>query len=329
LTIKGVEGVVRRVILDLADWPQWPDSGLVPTADLYFKRSYWPEFLSQLPVEVRRRVRPLGLSIAADVERERISFPLHAHRARRAKDPDSRRAALRDLLKTFLFKLARKRDAGYALNLDKIPEPNWAVLATEPTVFLHTRLWNPEEHRVRYGRSVDALNRLRVSLVDALQRELGDRFVGGVIPNEYARQVADPRLLTRCPTDFSGYLETMGNSLIAVTERGLHESNGRRLAEYLAAGRCVVGEEMRFRPREAPINGRDLLLFSSVDECVESCIQAMTDPDRAVAIARSGRDYFRKFVDPVTQLLKILEEAGVRLKEESLSKSGPTSPPDF
>src|SRR5439155_9045955 len=101
-------------------------------------------------------------------------------------------------------------------------------------IFFQTRLWQPDST----SDDAEQINLERVTLVRALREAFGTAFIGGMIPTEYAARCF-PDTLTTHPTDRWSYIDLNKRSLIGIYARGLHGSIAFKMAEYLAASKCI------------------------------------------------------------------------------------------
>lgn len=300
------------VCYDMMDWPELAVPEALEPCDVYVKRSVAPDGYPGLSAALAHKIVPWGFSLPATVEFSSHATALYLRRYLDAEGRDEHRVRRRELAKNLAFRALRRVHSGYAIEPYAFPVPDYRVLAETPRVFLQTRLWDPVTTASRHYRSTEQLNRFRVELVRALRQALGDRFVGGVIPSPLAQTMC-PELVTDLGSDFASYFRTMGSCLIAVTEAGIHGSNGARLPELLGAGRCVVSERLVYPPLRAPRDGQEILYFSDVAECVERCLELIAAPERAVAIAKLGHDFYLAETAPAAMARRFLEAAGLRV----------------
>ncbi len=162
-------------------------------------------------------------------------------------------------------------------------------------------------------RAVDrrAVNESRAKVIALLRAELGEQFVGGFIPNDYARK-AYPDLLSPLPTARPDYVRLILDNAICISTAGLYGSNPWKLAEYLAASRAIVSEPLRYRIPE-PIEGT-IAVFNDEWECLLHCRHLLDDHDDLTAAQARSRDYWERFTRP-DQLVgrRLREEAGEEL----------------
>jgi hypothetical protein len=163
------------------------------------------------------------------------------------------------------------------------------------------------------------LNDSRVALVRALRKAFPKHFRGGVIPTKLARE-RYPDALTAEPTRPAGYLAASRESLIGISTRGLHHSVPFKLPEYLAGSKCIVSEPLRNALPDALENGRELLWFRGVDECLEKCEELLRWPERALELRHNAWKYYQKHVAPAAHVRKCLEQVMVGANVDVVAK---------
>ena len=277
---KGRESAA--VAIDLADQPALFHMPDLERAHVYFKRSYWPGEVARLPEHLRRKLRPFGLNNPAI----RVRSALQVLRARRTNG------------------LARwARDARQLLAL---PGPSAFQcrpdVPAEPRVFFQTQLWDPRSN----GEEAEEINEDRANLVIALRAAFGPRFMGGVIPTDFAKAYY-PDLTTPLPSSMRSYPRLLRTPLIAVYCRGLHQSVAFKMSEYLGASRCIVGHRPTAELPAPLVDGTHYLGFGTADECIAQCEQLLARPNEAAGMRRENWDYYQANVEPSVHLLSILE----------------------
>jgi hypothetical protein len=137
------------------------------------------------------------------------------------------------------------------------------------------------------GRRLDELNDRRAQLVRALREAFGSRFRGGLIPTPLAKE-AYPDCISNLPTTQAAYLEEVKQAQIGVVPRGLHGSVPWKLAENLAASRCVVSESWTVSLPPPLESGTNVLWFEHVEECLASIDHLLSHPRAAAAMQRAN-----------------------------------------
>jgi len=278
-------GSSREIAIDLADQRSLVHMPDLEAVDVYYKRSFSPENLAHLQHELSSKIRPFGLnnptSSLAPV------WPLLS--ARRASG-----VSLRQLATDARQLLALPSPSAFEC------EPG---VAAQPTVLFQTRVWEPAGDPL-----TTAINEERVMLVAELRKAFGARFVGGIIPSDYARKHF-PEALTTLECSMRAYARLLRGPLVAIYCRGLHDSVGFKMAEYLAASRAIVGNRPTAvlpRPLE---EGTHYLGFGTPEECVAQCTRLLEDAELAQTMRRSNWDYYLDQVEPSALLINRIEEA--------------------
>jgi hypothetical protein len=137
---------------------------------------------------------------------------------------------------------------------------------------------------------------------------LGDQFVGGFVPDAYARQHY-PDCVAPEKLDQNAYMQLVRSSRICIYSRGLRDSPAFKLGEYLAGSRCIVSQ--RFKTElSAPLeDGRDVLFFDTAEELVEKCRLLLNDTELQQRLSKGARTYYQQHVKPRQRVLQIFREA--------------------
>ena len=276
----------RAIAIDLADQRELFSIADVEEVDVYFKRSFWPAAIAGLPEQLRAKVRPFGLNHpTVSVE---AGLQLLSARVRTGRDW---RGFARD-----------------ARQLLALPDPQSFEcppdVAAEPLVLFQTRVWPP----VSDDPTVPVLNEERVQLVRALRKAFGRRFLGGIVPSEFACRHF-PDVITRLPFSMRSYARLLKRPLVGVYSRGLHESIAFKLSEYLAASRCIVAEMPEGVLPQPLVEGENYLGFAGAEQCVAQCERILSGPTEAGDMRRLNWQYYCSQVEAGAQLLRTIEQA--------------------
>lgn len=267
-----------RIGLDVFDRRDVFGRNSLESCDLYFKRSYHLTEIRGLPVELRNKVLPFGCTYPCRSTRgeSRLAAALGSEMAR----------ALDDYTDTVPTKL-----------YEQGPEAS-----VEPVVVFQTRVWAPSET----SDDVDRLNHFRTQLLRSLRKAFPGRFRGGLVPYPYARRHY-PDLLTTEAIDAPDYIQFSRRTLIAISTTGLHHSVPFKLAEYMAASRCIVSEPLR-NTFPTPLTADDQYVeFTTPEGCIEQCDRILSDTAFANALRMSAWDYFQRELRPARHMANILE----------------------
>lgn len=297
LEVEDVEtGQVRRVCFDYSDKSNVFDVNRLKLCDMYLKRSYYQPDVDKLQPELRNRVVPLGLIYACRSSHDRAPIQralgyYFAHKLMARQPLGSVQS-----LYTTLGYLKRYFQSPVVSGFEASPDQD-AI----PTVLYQTRLFDQTSDET-------GVNEWRVSIIRALREALGDRFVGGLIPTDFAKEHY-PDLLSTHGTERKSFVAMIKRSLIAVYTRGVHHSIAWKFGEYLAAAKCVVAEPPRNKLPVALEQGKHYLPFTSPEECVEACARLLENPQLASEMRVNNYNYYRAEVVPSTRVFKCLTHA--------------------
>lgn len=304
-------GKGRNVCFDLFDGCEISSIQRLRLCDVYFKRSFSEQSLSKLDSIDRAKVHPYGLNheCRSINERQILRRLIIFHLSRRTlfKNPGRFINHLAtEIVRYFLLKLNID-----VFNLKPISCYEFLVKPgepAEPTILFQTRLWSSHETpRISESR-LNELNDMRVKTVRILKNKFAGRFIGGLIPTDYARQYY-PDLLAVEKTNRRDYLNLVKRCLICVTSTGLHDSIGFKLPEYLAASRCIVSEPINFQLPVSLKEGGNYLSYRTPEECVEACEKILSNSKFADQMRQDNYEYYLEEVLPPKLLFKRLNTA--------------------
>ncbi len=298
-------GPVIRLCFDMADHAELQSFDGLARCHLYFKRSYLRSRIDELPHRLRSRVVPYGLNFACHGAEEpavaSAAASLAARLAGSARQPVPFVRTLRRLLEAQLIEtpLAGTRFSPVRRSTAFEVAPDAPARCR---VLYQTRLWDLP------GEAVDSMNVQRIEIVRALRDAFGPDFIGGLEPNEVARKRA-PELITRERSNHKAFLGLIRENLIGVASRGLGNSNGWKLPEYLAAARCVVSEPPHFE-LSAPLDpGVHYLPFMTPQECVAACRHLLEHEEDEQAMRQANHRYYMEHVRPISVIGRCVDLA--------------------
>ena len=283
--IQNETRIQRAIAIDLADQSDCFSIADLEQVDVYFKRSLRAP-APELGAQLASKVQPFGLNnpaISLRAALRVLSTRSGTGRSARGLTTDARQ----------LFALPSPRA------FECRPE-----IEAEPSVLFQTRLWPAAKEDA----DVIALNDDRAALVRALRKAFGRRFLGGVIPTEFAR-LHYPDVLTELPFGMRAYPELVKRPLIGVYSRGLHDSISFKMSEYLGASRCIVAHRPEAVLPEPLVDGRNFLLFDELEGCVAQCEYLLSRPQTARYMRAQNWSYYVSQVEPNAHLLRTLNRA--------------------
>jgi hypothetical protein len=240
-----------KVAIELSDFSDLWEMPLLEWCDVYAKRSIHPRHSTAL----QRKIIPFGLVMAS-----------HSRRATGA--------ALAAIAATLPGTLKARLKGIYR----HLATPHWKSFEHRPdqpvddTILFQTRIWEAYD-----APGDEAINEQRISLLRALKREFGRRVAGGVIPTPLAHKLC-PDLITDKPCRQAQYINWAKRPLIGIYFRGLFGSVAFKMAEYLAASKCIVSEPID-NQLTAPLD--HISIYRSNSECLEACERLLSDTSLA------------------------------------------------
>jgi hypothetical protein len=105
------------------------------------------------------------------------------------------------------------------------------------------------------------------------------------------------------------YLKQVTSATIGVYVRGLHNSIAIKMAEYLAAGLCIVSEPIQYEVAVPLVAGVNYLEFRSHEECATQCEWLLSHPVEAERMRTANLNYYAKWVDPKAHVYELLSRS--------------------
>ncbi|MEH3148556.1 MAG: hypothetical protein PGN34_25280 [Methylobacterium frigidaeris] len=271
----------KQIVFDLNDGDIVFEN-LYDSCFLYFKRSYCGKAHAQ-----RSRMLPLGLNYEA--RPPFLSLSAIARSIILSKNPVSR---ARGVLRVLGLPRPYTYDPGKDRHLK-------VLVASVPRVLFLARTWDPAEFDPKYHSHLTRINSQRAACVRGLRRTFGDQFTGGLLPSPHARSMFPDCLVPDdWKTDRRSFLKLVDSHQICVSSSGLHDSTGWKFAEFVAKGRAIVTETMRFQVPGPMADGINYFSFTDTDECIDRCRALMDDPHLRYAMMSANRAYYDGYVAP-------------------------------
>ena len=289
LPVVWVEYGGKTLCYDMLDGYLNPPAMLhwLSRCDVYFKRSY-REDLNAVLLASSPKIRPLGFNYF-------LSWPGNP-----LNDGFWRRLA-----KRFLGHASRDQFTIRSYECS----PNRMSRSEEMRVLYWARLWEPQAGlSAEEAAQREAANSMRLEIVKCLKEAFGSRFLGGLADTPLARDRADSSLL--CPPELAEkgrYLATVKHCDICVATEGLHRSNGWKIAEYIAASRAIVSQELFYAVPGDFLPGQNYLPFRTPRECVECVERLLSNPVMIDRMQMANHRYYEAFLAPIPFVQRTLE----------------------
>jgi hypothetical protein len=266
---------------------------------LYAKRAY----RASVHRAAGARLVPLGLNYSVYTD---CAGSLELARTLRQLEPT--REGARRLAATLLRLVP---GLGGALGLPTVGALRDAPSEAGPAraIFL-ARTWDPLEVPPLPEAAVREMNDLRASCIRLLRARLDGRFLGGFERSAYAlAHYPDCVVNEGLSTRRRDYLRRVRGYAVCVATNGLWDSIGWKFAEYMALGKAIVCEPMKFEVPGELAAGRNFLEFYTPEDCVGRVAGLLECPEARRRMRASNAAYFREFASPDAVVARVLYRA--------------------
>lgn len=214
----------------------------------------------------------------------------------------------------FAIKKIAKKIMGFNsdFNVEKFEDK--PKIPNEKTVLFLTRAWSPfgekNEFKSKVPQSLseerEYLNNFRAESIRQLKRELGEQFLGGFAPSEYAYKNYSDCIVKEDITKRSFFMDRVKNSSVCIASMGLHKSNGWKLGEYIAASKGIVSEQLYYSVPGRFEKEKNYLEFNNELECVEQTLKLVTNDQLLYDMQVQNYTYYHNFLRPNRLILNSL-----------------------
>jgi hypothetical protein len=290
-----------KIAIDLHDLSTLFRQEALEGCDVYLKKSFYPPDVAVYAGKWGHKVIPFGFNMpcTTSASKRMVWRWLTALYTRMVLHSP------REAVAHFRAHLGHYRtwlDGPTMRDFEQLPE-----VAVCPIVVFQARVWSKEEVGPD---NHEFINEQRAAIIRLLKKELGDQFIGGLVPTAYAKQHY-PDILAEAPARRRQFIRWSKRNLIGVYVRGLNYSYGFRFAEHLAASQCIVAHPDGFRnlAPTPPQEGVHYLPFQTPEECLQQCRRLLEDGDLAASMRRANWQYYLQEVEPAQHVWNCLERA--------------------
>ena len=300
-TLGRFEESHLRVVLDnrLTIYYDMHDCGeILPqhreNVDFYFKRSFAADIVSQYPE--KDKIFPFGFNYP--VFRDAFDrFSIARSKLYKGK------MRLKNIVRGIGLTTVSGRHPQDVGNFEDLPN-----FDAEPNVIFMAKIWNPDKIENKTKREeTEQINLERARCIALLRKEFGAKFFGGLVVDDYSQKYFKEFLLpSESISSQKNYLEVLKKYPISVTTKGLCNSNGWKLAEYIALSKAIVSEKLYYQPSGDFAENRNYLRFDTPDECVEKVVKLFEDKSLRDELMQNNFDYYQNFLRPDKLILNTL-----------------------
>lgn len=291
--------------MDLYDIAYYFSDYALSNCTYLFKRNYQTKFVKPIANSYDTKILPVGLSFGTQGENQEHWFNLKwgfivsfiLVRLKIDRNFITRIKKINKTVKRHLAYVTKGRSFSFFMKYQKLS------INTKPTVFYQVRCFPDVE-----STDVKILHNQRSQMIRTLKKELGDSFVGGLVPCKIALDTF-PDCITNNPTDPVSYINLIKSSSICIYTRGLESSPARKLPEYLSQAKCIVSERFETELPVALEHGKHIMYYDTIQECAEICKELINNPEKIKELSFNARAYFEEHIHPrenITRILKIM-----------------------
>lgn len=297
--IKFKNGEIKKLVFDLNDNPYHFGEYALQNTDTYYKRCFQESVVQVFSPEIRSKMKPIGLPFMVRPEQTRDTFKL------------------KSLFYTFkaieIFKLDRyfikriKRFKAKALlnfkgflDTRKVSDFESFEHSVSANIFYQKRLFEDVQNE-----DTNNVNQQRVKIIKVFQNNFPTCFYGGLQKNKLS-VINYPELISNIEGDQHSFLKAMKKCGICIYTKGLMESPGWTLPEFLSQGKCIVAEPLANKIPNELVNGTHLVYFSNDNELIDICRDLLADAEKRTFLGKNARQYYENYVAPTVFFQNLL-----------------------
>lgn len=290
-------GIKVKCIFDLQDSPAIGLPEALPWCDIYFKRSLELETFSGLSKYQEKKLHPFGFNYQVVSSSKAYFFQrFFLEFISRPYNPfvEKNRFHLSNWKE--YFEAVWKPEVSPLLTPQTL-SPSRIKLSNN--ILFQCRLWDPAHMAERNRDDAEKINNQRIELIRRLKTEFGSNFVGGLQHNSFAQRVAPDLLInSKHLADRNAYINLVKKSRVVISSSGLLGSNGWKLGEYVALGKCIISEPIETLLPGTFRSGIHYLQYTGTDECVEKVVNLFRKEAQAEYFMKNTTDYYFDYLAP-------------------------------
>lgn len=275
----------KKIIYDTLDHADIFFEDELKECDYYFKRSFQKIYADKQG----KNIRPLGFNYWVD------------NKFRYQANP-------RILIEYIIRKILKKDNIIH--NYKKFEDlPNLKNGKYE--AILLTNLYDPKAKEVENKQKEEErekINKFRIECIEALRKSYPDKVLAGVKDSIYAQMVAKQYILPKNITKKDNFISIMQSTNICICTKGLHNSNGWRLAEAIASSKCIVTEPLYNEVTGKFEKDKNYYEFRTPEELVEIIGELINNKKKILDMMNKNYEYYNNYLRPDVLILNTIRE---------------------
>lgn len=290
IQIQYMTGLSEKIAFDLNDIPNHFSIYALKKADIYYKRCYQENFVKTLPEEYNIKIRIMGIPFMVrpnelySINKIRLVFYTFKFLEYFKFD--------RLIVKRIkFFKIKALQNFSGFINTRRLSDFNSFNAKVSGNIFYQKRLFDEKSDDVR------KVNKQRVETIRLLKTNFPNNFYGGLQKNKFSESKYSD-LISNIDGNHQVFLNAMRECGICIYTKGLMESPGWTLPEFLSQGKCIVAEPLANKIPDELINGTHLVYFANENELIDICRDLLADAEKRTFLGKNARQYYENYVAP-------------------------------
>lgn len=293
-------GDSKLIAFDLSDSPYDFPKKAFGIADVVFKRTFFKKYVDLLPEQCQYKLKPMGLPFMVQPDiffnKRKIKFYFFWFNLINSCKFD--RVFFKRIVQKYKWSINHWKTF---FKTRKLSEFNTQQsFNINHTIFYQKRFFPKET-----SNDVKEIHQQRVHIIRLLKEHFPNHFVGGL---KLAPPLTDD--FKDCISNIDGnphaFLEAFKSCGICVYTRGLTNSTGWTLPEFLSQGKCIVAEKTDVVFPKVLEDNKHLLYFYSEEGLLKTCKKLIENPQQIKIFSKNAILYYNEFVNPVNFIENIV-----------------------
>ena len=197
---------------------------------------------------------------------------------------------------------------------DSLANNNLNNMSAEPSgnnrIIFRSRLWDPDRNDTSWKKEErKLLNKQRIELNRNLKNKYPDFFTGGINRDYFSEKQCPDLLLSKREYHKGNYLKTLKNSGIGIVNKGLEDSIGWKLGEYVAHSLAIITTPIeKYKLLGEFLEGKNYLAFDNLNECLEKAELLFSNESLRNTMQEENWKYYLDYLHPANKLERIFHQ---------------------
>lgn len=288
---------------------------ILENIDFYFKRS--SNDFENRTLKNKSKIKPLGLNYPVSC---RNNYYDKYH-----ENPENKVQYIKNYYKYLRY--YKRFQSNYFYNkFENTPNK----LDTNYKLLYNVRLYNPDQIKLfniqkayptlseigakqvfeKWRNDLSLITKQRIEIVKTLKDNFEDKFIGGVLEDDYSIKVAKDLILPNDLYNKNNFMKMIKENYVSITSVGLHGSIGWKFGESVAASRAILTDSLQY---DLPGNFKEntnYLVYNNSNELIDNAKNLIENPNLIHEIEKNNFEYYNHFVRPDKMISNTLHYLG-------------------